>query len=106
MGSSISSTARADVDRGRYGHSYSEMRITGNARAHNGDVYNIRNFYSPWPDALSRESQQGATWNSVRALGKRKRNLDVLEDKPCHGGKPFLAMALSQLGVFSMSLQH
>jgi hypothetical protein len=55
MGSSISSTARADVDRGRYGHSYSEMRITGNARAHNGDVYNIRNFYSPWPDALSRE---------------------------------------------------
>ena len=106
MGSSISSTARADVDRGRYGHSYSEMRITGNARAHNGDVYNIRNFYSPWPDALSRESQQGATWNSVRALGKRKRNLDVLEDKPCHGGKPFLAMALSQLGVFSMSLHH
>jgi hypothetical protein len=46
------------------------------------------------------------TWNPVGALGKSKRNLDVFEDKPCRGGNPFLAMALSQLGEFSTSLQH
>ena len=43
MGSSTSSTARADLD--REGRRYSKITITGDARANNGDVYNIRNFY-------------------------------------------------------------
>lgn len=106
MGSAVSFTTCADLDReDKHGPSYPEITITDNARAHNGDVYNIRSFYSSWSDA-PREGQQGVTWNPIRALGKRKRNLDVLEDKPCRGGNPFLAMALSQLDKFSMSLQH
>lgn len=106
MGSAVSFTTCADLDReNKHGPSYSEITITDNARAHNGDVYNIRNFYSSWSDA-PREGQQGATWNPVRALGKSKRNLDALEDKPCREDNPFLAMAISQLGEFSTSLQH
>jgi hypothetical protein len=107
MGSAVSSTARAKLDTaGGRGHSYSETTVTGNARAHNGDVYNIRKFYGTWPDALSRQRQQGATFSPVRALISRKRSVDDFEDKPCQGENPFLPMAISQLGEFSTSLQH
>jgi len=107
MGSGVSSPARADVEIGvGRGHSYSEIRVTDNARAHNGDVYNIRNFYGSWPSALSRESQQGAILNSVRALAKRKRSTSDLEGKLCRGENPFLTMAISQLSEFSTSLRH
>ena len=107
MGIGVSSPARAHVERetGR-GHSYSKVTVTGNARAHNGDVYNIRNFYGSWPDALSHESLQGAIWNSGRVSEKRKRNSSDFEDKPCRGGNPFLMMAISQLSEFSTSLRH
>jgi len=52
MGSAVSSTDRANVV--RRGYSYSKITVTDNARAHNSDVYNIRNFYGSWPDALPR----------------------------------------------------
>jgi len=107
MGSAVSSTTRADLDtEGRRGHSYSEITITGNARAHNGDVYNIRNFYGAWPDAISPQSQRGAAWNPVRTLEKRKRTTSDTEDSPCRGDNPFLMLAISQLGEFSTSLRH
>jgi hypothetical protein len=108
MGSAVSSTTRADLHdtEGRRGHSYSKITVTGNARAHNGDVYNIRNFYGAWPDALSRQSQQGATWNPVTALVKRKRSVCDFGDEPSRGGNPFLTLAISQLGEFSTSLRH
>ena len=107
MGSGVSSPARAHVERetGR-GHSYSKVTVTGNARAHNGDVYNIRNFYGSWPDALSHESLQGATWNPVRSPGKRKRDASDFEDKSCSGENPFLTIAIGQLSEFSTSLRH
>jgi hypothetical protein len=107
MGSAVSSTARASIDRkARQGHSYSEIMVTDNARAHNGDVYNIRNFYGSWPDALPPGSQQGVTWKPYKALRGRQRTLSGLEDKPCLGGNPFLKMAIDQLGDFSTSLRH
>lgn len=110
MGSGISSTARAHVGQrkggsGR-GHSYTDIVITDNARVHNGDVHNIRNFYGTWPDAVSCEVQQRATSNSIKVLGKRKRSTCDIGDEPCQSGNSFLAMAMSQLGEFSTSLQH
>lgn len=107
MGSAVSSTTHANADghSGR-GHSYTDIVITDNARVHNGDVYNIRNFYGAWPDALSRESQRGATSNSGSGLMKRKRSTCDLGDKSYRGDNPFLALAITQLGEFSTSLQH
>ena len=107
MGSAVSSSTHANVDRrsGR-GHSYTDIVITDNARAHNGDVYNIRNFYGAWPDAVSRESQRGATSNPARELVKCKRYVCDLGDKPARGDNPFLTLAINQLGEFSTSLQH
>jgi len=107
MGSAVSSTSHANVDgeSGR-GHSYTDIVITDNARVHNGDVYNIRKFYGAWPDALSRESQRGATSNSGSGLVKRKCSTFDLGDKPSRGDNPFLTLAINQLGEFSTSLQH
>ena len=107
MGSSVSSTTHtnADGESGR-GHSYTDIVVTDNARVHNGDVYNIRNFYGAWPDAVSRESQQGAISHSGSGLVKRKRSTCDLGDKPSRGDNPFLTLAISQLGEFSTSLQH
>lgn len=107
MGSSVSSTthANADGESGR-GHSYTDIVVTDNARVHNGDVYNIRNFYGAWPDAVLRQSQRGATSNEARALVKRKRSACDLGDKPSPGDNPFLTLAINQLGEFSTSLRH
>ena len=107
MGSAVSSSTHANVDRrsGR-GHSYTDIVITDNARAHNGDVYNIRNFYGAWPDALSCESQTEAASNPGSALVKRKRPTCDLGDQPSRGDNPFLTLAINQLGEFSTSLRH
>lgn len=107
MGSSVSTTARTSADResGR-GHSYTDIVVTGNARVQNGDVYNVRNFYGPWPNALSRECRQRATLDYPSALSKRRRATSDLEDHPFRGGNPLLTKAISQLGEFSTSLRH
>lgn len=107
MGSAASTTNRANVDghSGR-GHSYTDIVVTDNARVHNGNVYKIRNFHGAWPDAVSRESQRGATSNPARALVKRKRSVCDLGDKPARRDNPFLTLAINQLGDFSTSLQH
>jgi hypothetical protein len=107
MGSAVSSTTHANADkRSGRGHSYTDIVITDNARAHNGDVYNIRNFYGAWPDALSCENQTGAASNSGSALVKRKRPTCDLGDQPSRGDNPFLTLAINQLGEFSTSLRH
>ena len=107
MGSAFSSTAHANVDgESARGHSYIDIVITDNARVHNGDVYNIRNFYGAWPVALSWESQNEVVSNPGSGLVKRKRSTCDLGNKPSRGDNPFLTLAINQLGEFSTSLQH
>lgn len=106
MGSAVSSTTHANVDgQSERGHSYTDIVVTDNARVHNGNVYNIRNFYGAWPDAVSRESQRGATSSPARALVKRKRSVCDLGDKPARGDNPFLTLAINQLSEFSTALR-
>lgn len=110
MGQSLShNTHTIETEETRYQNSYSNIVSSGNSRVHNGNVYNVRNFYGHWPDSLPqgiRLGQYGAISNPMRTSTKRRRSICDAEDRPSREGNPFLEMAISQLGEFSMSLRH
>ncbi|KAM0722308.1 hypothetical protein Q7P37_001749 [Cladosporium fusiforme] len=107
MDHSTSYTTRTiEKEETRHQYSFSNIVNTGSSRVHVGNVLNIRNYHGPWPDSLPREIQNETVREHARLSGKRRRSVCDDETRPSRGGNPYLDMAISELGEFSMSLKH
>ncbi|KAM0717651.1 hypothetical protein Q7P37_007503 [Cladosporium fusiforme] len=112
MGNNISYLVNAVVDeRSRRGHSFSQITVSDQARVHNGDTYEIRNFYSasiPLPETLPSGSTCTLNPEEKALVRKRKRASDDDEGDMMSSRRERsqLDMAISHLGELAFSMKN